>query len=195
MVAKAGAVGLLVAVALGGATGAVAGIGVGYASFRLLANAEPKEVRARRARLRADLPVAIDLLAACLLAGRGPAEATAAVAAALPGPLGDRLRTVAESLLLGAEPEAAWSALAADPELAGLARTIVRAARTGAPPAAALDRLAEEQRALQRTRASAAAQRAGVLAVIPLGLCFLPAFVLIGIVPLAAGLLPTGMAP
>lgn len=195
VVGLAGMVGVMVAVGLGGAVGMVAGVGAGYASYRLLAGAEPRDVRARRARLRADLPVAVDLLAACLTAGRGPADATAAVAGALSGPLGDRLNTVAESLRLGAEPGVAWGALGADPELGGLARTMTRAARTGAPPVAALDRLAEEQRVLQRNRAAAAAQRAGVLAVIPLGLCFLPAFILIGIVPLAAGLLPTGLTP
>ena len=35
----------------------------------------------------------------------------------------------------------------------------------------------------------AAARRASVAAVLPLGLCFLPAFVLAGVVPLVAGLL------
>ncbi len=49
-------------------------------------------------------------------------------------------------------------------------------------------RLAAEARADRAARGQAAAERAGVLAVAPLGLCFLPAFVLLGVVPVVAGL-------
>jgi hypothetical protein len=44
-------------------------------------------------------------------------------------------------------------------------------------------------------RAVARSQRVGVLVVAPLGLCFLPAFVLIGVVPLAAGLVGGLLGP
>ena len=43
-------------------------------------------------------------------------------------------------------------------------------------------------RAALTDAAEARAQRAGVLIAAPLGLCFLPAFVLVGIVPLVATL-------
>ena len=41
----------------------------------------------------------------------------------------------------------------------------------------------------REARVDAAAQRAGVLVVLPLGLCFLPAFVLVGVVPILLGVL------
>ena len=64
----------------------------------------------------------------------------------------------------------------------------MRAAEGGAPVAAAIARLAEQAREVARASGQAAAERAGVLAVAPLGLCFLPAFVLLGVVPVVAGL-------
>jgi hypothetical protein len=63
-----------------------------------------------------------------------------------------------------------------------------RAAEGGAPVAAAVSRLAADARADARARGEQAARRVGVLAVAPLGLCFLPAFVLLGVVPVIAGL-------
>jgi pilus assembly protein TadC len=55
--------------------------------------------------------------------------------------------------------------------------------------AGALSRLAEDLRADRLVRAEAAARRAGVLIVLPLGLCFLPAFLLAGIVPVIVAVL------
>ena len=65
---------------------------------------------------------------------------------------------------------------------------MARAGEGGAPVAAAVARLAAEAREQARGRGVRRAERAGVLAVAPLGLCFLPAFVLLGVVPVVAGL-------
>lgn len=72
--------------------------------------------------------------------------------------------------------------------LGALARTMIRAAQSGAPVADVLTRLADDARRTAQATASAAARRVGVHAVAPLGLCFLPAFVFLGIVPMVAGL-------
>jgi hypothetical protein len=48
--------------------------------------------------------------------------------------------------------------------------------------------VAEDQRDEARSRAEAAARAAGVRSVAPLVACFLPAFILIGIVPVVASL-------
>jgi pilus assembly protein TadC len=48
--------------------------------------------------------------------------------------------------------------------------------------------LATEVRAGARERCEARAQRAGVLIAAPLGLCFLPAFLALGVVPVLIGL-------
>ena len=72
--------------------------------------------------------------------------------------------------------------------MAPRSRALARSA-TGAAPAALLRAVADDADAAARAAAEAAARRAAVTAVLPLGLCFLPAFVLLGIVPLVAGLL------
>jgi membrane protein YqaA with SNARE-associated domain len=112
--------------------------------------------------------------------------ALAAVAAALPGPLGDALAAVAGRLRLGAASRTAWHD--APPELAGLGRVLVRAGESGAAAAPALRALAAEARAAARSRAEAGVRRAGVWVLAPLGLCFLPAFVCLGIAPMVIGI-------
>lgn len=52
----------------------------------------------------------------------------------------------------------------------------------------AIDELAAGLRALAIDRAEIRAQRAGVLITGPLGLCFLPAFFCLGVVPVVIGL-------
>ncbi|WP_245666250.1 type II secretion system F family protein [Actinomadura latina] len=153
------------------------------------------ERRRRRGRLIADLPVAVDLLAACLRGGAPWHDAVAAVAEAVGGPLGDELRAVSVQIRLGADPAEAWLALTSEPMLAPLARTAVRAESTGAALAPSLSRLARDQRRVARTAAAARARAAGIRALAPLGLCFLPAFVLLGVVPAIAGIAATILLP
>jgi hypothetical protein len=67
----------------------------------------------------------------------------------------------------------------------------IRAAASAAGPAAApeISRAAERLRMRGNAEAQRRIARAGVWVVLPLGLCFLPAFVLVGVVPVAVGLL------
>ncbi|MEP6760860.1 MAG: type II secretion system F family protein [Sporichthyaceae bacterium] len=131
----------------------------------------------------AELPSAADLLATCLSSGAPPVDALQTVAEATLGPLADRLRRVAGSLRLGAKAADAWGPISRSDPLAPLARALVRSDTTGAPIADTLIAVADDQRRVARWTAEAAARRAGVLAVGPLAVCFLPAFVLIGVVP------------
>lgn len=187
--------GVASAVLVGGAAGLLAGAGVAVACARLLARMEPREARERRARLVADLPVAVDLLAACLRGGSSWGESVEAVATAVGGPLGARLHWVAAQVRLGADPVATWLALADEPALAGLARAAARAADSGSALAPTLARLAQDQRRAARAEGFARARAAGVRAVAPLGLCFLPSFVLIGIVPAVVGIATDFLLP
>jgi hypothetical protein len=132
--------------------------------------------------------LALDLLAAALAAGSPPAAAAEAVGAALDGPPGRRLTVVGAAARLGASAEQAWSRPDAGPsDWDGLGRLFARAESDGTALAPRLRQLADEHRARAHHAALAAARRAGVLAVVPLGLCFLPAFVLVGVVPLVVG--------
>jgi pilus assembly protein TadC len=145
-------------------------------------------VREQRRQVLADLPVATDLLAACLASGASPPAALATVGRAVGGALGSRLERLSSVLLLGADPAAAWRSLASHPELGRVARAVVRSLDTGAPVAPALERAARDLRARRRSTAEAAARAVAVKAVAPLGLCFLPAFLLVGIVPTVWGM-------
>lgn len=183
------------AVLIGGAAGIVIGVLGGAVCRRVLIRLEPRAVRTERRRLAADLPAAADLLAACLLSGAPMVDAAEAVAAALGGPLSGPLREVAAAIRLGADPPEAWRALDARPELAPLSRAVARAMAGGAPLADALTRLADDRRRSLRAEAAAAAHRVGVRAAAPLGLCFLPAFVLIGVTPVVASIAATVVIP
>jgi len=176
--------GLGVALLVGGPAGVAAGVVATLAAVVVLRRLEPRAVRIRRERLVADLPTAVDLLAACLASGRPPGAALKTVLDAVGGPLAAELGVVAVRLELGADPVAVWRDLARRPgPLAALARTMARCLDTGAPMADGLRLLAADLRRAHRAAVERKARGVGVRAAAPLGLCFLPAFVLVGIVP------------
>ena len=165
------------------------GVGAAFGTERFLRRRQPADVRAARRRAVADLPLCADLLAAALRGGAPVDRAAQAVADALDGPLGERLARTARSLRLGAEPAEAWAHLS---DVAGAERVVaaaIRSSASGGALAGALFRLADDLRADRSVAAEAAARRAGVLIVLPLGLCFLPAFVLAGLVPVVVAVL------
>ncbi|MEV5412473.1 type II secretion system F family protein [Thermopolyspora sp. NPDC052614] len=184
-----------VAIGVGGVPGVVAGMAVAAVVVTVMRRREPADARRRRERLLADLPFAVEMLVACLRAGQPTRSAVEAVAGAVGGPLGEGLASVGRRLMLGADPGEAWAAMAAEPSLAPLARAMTRAALSGAPVADVLIRLAADARQEARARSTAAARRVGVRAVAPLGMCFLPAFVCLGIVPVIAGLASQVLVP
>lgn len=133
-----------------------------------------------------------DLLALCLRAGMPVGAAAGVVAASAPPELASTLRRAAELLSLGADPIQAWEpgpdAAPAAVSLCAMAR---RSARAGSSPVSGLAELARSERDSAQDAAAAAAERAGVAVAGPLGLCFLPAFVCLGIVPVVVGLAGT----
>lgn len=183
----AGLSGFAAGLLVGGASGLVVGFVVAVIVDRLLARLEPRAAVIRRERLIADLPLAAELLAACLRAGGSPVQAIDAIAAAVQGPLGSELAHVAAALRLGSDAAAAWAGFVADPTLAPFGRAMVRVWDSGAALGDTLERLADDARRTRRAAADMRARAVGVKATAPLGLCFLPAFVLVGVVPLVAG--------
>jgi hypothetical protein len=134
------------------------------------------------------LPLAADLLAACIAAGASPVIAAQAVGEALSGPVGERLARAAAEVRLGGEPADAWRRLAALPGAGPLARLLERADESGLPAAGPVARVAAEARADWTRTATARARRAAVLITAPVGLCFLPAFIAVGVLPVVIGL-------
>ncbi|MGW7006488.1 type II secretion system F family protein [Streptomyces sp. NPDC054933] len=181
------AAGIALTVVVGGLIGCAAGLAGVYGIRRWQRRPRPTAANEARGAGR-QLPFAADLLAACLTAGAAPADAADAVGRTLDGPLGEALRRVAAELRLGADPIQCWTRLGTLPGASGLGRWMARASTTGVPPVAAVSRLAAECRAERTRSANGRARRAGVVATAPLGLCFLPAFLVIGVVPVVIGL-------
>ena len=134
------------------------------------------------------LPASWDLLAAALRAGLPVATAVDAVLAGVPPGPAEHLRRVGDQLALGADPATAWTAALRHPDTAPLARIARRSARSGAALAGAVTDLAADLRARTADQSESRAQRAAVLVAGPLALCFLPAFLCLGVLPVVIGL-------
>jgi hypothetical protein len=169
--------------------GIVGGVVVGFALDRWLHRLPRRAEAIRAERREADTPLAADLLAAALLSGATPEVALRAVGEAVPESIGPELLRVAHALGSGASEDEAWACVPGD--LNGLAEVFLRSAASGTPAAPALITFADHCRAVRRTRLRERAGRVGVRSALPLSVCFLPAFVLLGVVPVVAGLVRT----
>ena len=130
----------------------------------------------------------IDLFAALIDAGLSTAASTRAVAAAATEATAGHWRNVAALLAVGVTPQRAWADVAHVDGLGELARLARLSDRSGAALAQACRRIADDLREGAGTSATAVAERAGVLIALPLSICFLPAFVLLGLAPVVIGL-------
>ena len=154
-------------------------------------------VRRRSGRRKTDrdvvreLPETLDLLAVCLEAGAPMTNAIATVAEVSPPATAAILHGIDAQLQVGRDPQDAWGSLAGHPDWGPPARDAARSARSGTSLVECLRVHADEARHRRREQETKQARSVGVKSVQPLALCFLPAFVLIGVVPLVASLLGT----
>jgi Flp pilus assembly protein TadB len=180
-------VGLAAAVLVGGPLGLALAAPLAALAWWLAGRLEPPAVRRRRLRLEAAVPHAVDLMAACLAAGLSPTAAVDQVRTVVDEPLARELGGLARRLDLGVDPATVWRELAGHPQLGSLGRTMSRAVESGASVAEAMQRLADDLRGRSRAQVESRARAVGVKAAVPLGGCLLPAFILVGVVPLVAG--------
>ncbi|GAB5080116.1 type II secretion system F family protein [Arthrobacter sp. AD-310] len=140
-----------------------------------------------------DTAMMLELVAAMLDAGSSIGRSLELVASSASARYTGALRPVVSALAIGADWDTAWrSSAVALPEVLELRDALGFAALTGAPSSAIL--YAQAAR-LRRERFRAAEKRAaslGVKLVVPLGLCSLPAFICLGVVPVLLALVPTG---
>jgi pilus assembly protein TadC len=140
-----------------------------------------------------DTAMMLELVAAMLDAGSGIGRSLDLVSASASSQYRESLRPVVSALAIGADWETAWRSSAVRlPAILGLRDALGFAALTGAPSSAIL--YAQAAR-LRRERFRAAEKRAaslGVKLVVPLGLCSLPAFICLGIVPVLLAMVPSG---
>lgn len=130
----------------------------------------------------------LDLLAACLAGGLPVPVALEAVVPSASPKTADALRSVASHLALGVEPAEAWAPVRDRPGLTELSVAAVRTARAGTALATHAKDLARRLRESLSAEAEERAERAGVLLAAPIGLCFLPAFLCLGVLPVVLGL-------
>jgi pilus assembly protein TadC len=132
----------------------------------------------------------LDVFAACLRSGMAVSAAAVAVSGSAPRPLAAVLQRAADLLALGADPGRAWADADGpdSPQVRAFLRMARRSAASGAALAQGVEDLGVTLRADASDAAKARAERASVLIAGPLGLCYLPAFLCLGIVPVVAGL-------
>jgi hypothetical protein len=140
-----------------------------------------------------DPAMMLELVAAMLDAGSGIGRSLELVAAAASPDYQRSLRPVIAALAIGADWETSWRGSEGhSAEILALRDALGFAALTGAPSSAILYAQAARMR---RERFRSAEKRAASLSVklvVPLGLCSLPAFICLGVVPVLLALVPSG---
>lgn len=143
-----------------------------------------------------DTAAALDLLTSSLHAGLPMSEAVRVVSGGCAPGLRELFGQCASRLELGvARP---WDSLAVSPALEEVAIAAQRSAQSGTALTSSFEETASAHRSRAADAGEAVAERAGVLIAGPLALCFLPAFVVLGLIPTIAGLADSmfeGMLP
>ena len=129
----------------------------------------------------------LELLALAMASGAPGSLAVAAVARSSGGRVGEQLDRVSAAMAWGVDSYQAFAAVSSG--WAPAARAFNVATRAGAGPSALLRAAAHDLRTEETHRVQTAAAKAGVRIVLPLGLCFLPAFLVLTIVPLVIGMI------
>lgn len=147
--------------------------------------------RSRRGTVAPEVEVAVllDLLDAACAAGSSIPAALASVGEAAGGLRGAALTHAAGALGLGAPWHEAWTDAGA---LAPVRDALRPAWVDGVAPGGTLRAVAGMLRRERRARAMEAAGRLGVRLVVPLAVCHLPAFVLVGLVPVLISMAAAG---
>lgn len=188
-------VGVLTGSVLGALTGLL-GLGLAFAGRRwtaaLVHRAEVESAAGSGGDQTSNVPpvdtaLVLELLAAQLRAGLAPLAALGTLSEALNS---RPLHTVCQRLQMGSGWGSAWSGSAAG-TFGELRDALAPAYTGGAPSTALLLSLADAHRLSERRAAERAAGKLSVALVVPLGLCSLPAFICLGIVPILISLLPT----
>lgn len=161
-----------------------AGVVAGLAAYALTKRIELEQEDRRRRRYLRQLPFALEAFAACLKTGAPVPQALGWVAGAVGGRLATDLASASRAIVLGTPVPDAFRLLGGDSAVRRVTAAVSRSDDTGAKLGDNLALLASELRDERQHAAQAAAHKAGVWMVLPLCLCFLPAFVLAGLIPI-----------
>ena len=151
----------------------------------VLGRLEAPASRRRRLQMIKDLPHVLELLAAAMSAGLPLRGAVRAVVAVAEGPLVEELSGVLKVIDLGSDDTDAWRRLRDHPALGRVSVDLARSVESGTMVVETLRRHASMARRQRRGVLEAQARTVGVKSVPPLVFCFVPAFLLVSIVPAA----------
>lgn len=140
-----------------------------------------------------EVAATIDLIVLCLAGGGGVVDAVDGVATVSAERVRERLATVVAAVRWGVPWGQAWALAGAEWRRVGTAFAL--ADQIGVAPTGPLARASADLRTAARHEGGLAAARLGVRLVLPLGLAFLPAFVLLTVVPLVGSLAEQLLGP
>ena len=160
----------------------------------LLGRVEPAASRRRRQVLVLQTPQALELMASCLAAGLPVRGACGVVVDAFDGPVAEDLGRVRASTDLGVADADAWLQLADHEQLGPAAADLARSVESGTLLVTTLRHHAVQSRARREAALQVVARSVGVRSVLPLMTCFIPAFLLLGVVPTVASALARALS-
>jgi len=172
-----------------GLFGLLIGVGVGWAlGWRLHHQSLAAEVEANR-QLAAALPLVLNFLASVVDSGAPLRWAAESVSSVVDDLSARRLQQVLAHCEVGFSDAEAWQSLSDDPVWGEFARELSRCVESGSASAEILRAASKRAQKAQAAEAITKARSVGVASTLPLVSCFLPAFLLVGVVPIIGGLI------
>lgn len=163
----------------------LAGLVVCWAAGRVPATPRPAEWR----QLQREMPQTLEFLAAMLSSGKPLSAAIVMVGSISPPATRAFLQERAASSEIGMTADQNWGAVSPSHPWHPVAKDIRSSCESGAALVEAMKLHAQQARERSECEALVNAKKLGVKVTMPLMICFLPAFILVGVVPTAADLL------
>jgi pilus assembly protein TadC len=135
-----------------------------------------------------DFPMLLELLAGLVNSGLPLRLALSEVVKIVGGASTKPLAQVLAAIEIGCDDTEAWQQISDDPIWADLAHDLARSSSSGSACAPVLLATAATARQTLASEALVAARAVGVRSSLPLVCCYLPAFLLVGVVPIIGGL-------
>jgi len=165
------------------------GAGAGVAGALWLVRRAPTETVKQQHLMAREFPLVLNFLALVVESGAPVRVAARVVSQVADGPNAERLRGVLARCDVGFTDAEAWRTLTDDPVWGDVAREMARCVDSGAAVGDVLRSASVQAAKDQAAEATTRARKVGVSSTLPLVACFLPAFLLVGVVPIIGGLI------
>lgn len=170
---------------LGPVIGAGSGLAVAWWASHLTPSTEAQQQRC----MVRDFPMTLGFMASVVQSGAPLRLAAESVSEVTDDLNARRLRDVIARCDVGFTDAEAWRTLADDPVWGELSRELARCVDTGATTGTVLESAAIAASQSADAEAMTRARTVGVSSALPLVCCFLPAFLLVGVIPIIGGLI------